>query len=307
MHIAIQMDPIAGINIDSDTTFALMEAAQARGHTLYVYTPHDLSLIDGHAEARAQRVREQRVHGQHAEMQPPAEIALSDMDVVLLRQDPPFDMAYITSTHILDHVGPRTRVLNNPTAVRDCPEKLFVTQFAHLMPPTLVSRDRILIDQFRATHGEVVIKPLFGKGGEGVFFVRRDDANLDAILEMFFATSPEPVMVQAFVPGVRDGDKRIILLDGQPVGALNRVPAQGQIRSNLAVGGRAEATALTDADRAICDAIGPTLKARGLYFVGIDVIAGRLTEINVTSPTGVRAIVALGGPDIAALFWNRLP
>ena len=307
MHIAIQMDPITGINIDSDTTFALMEAAQARGHTLFVYTPHDLSLIDGRAVARAQRVRVQRVHGQHAEVQPPELLDLSTVDVVLLRQDPPFDMAYITSTHILDHVGPRTRVLNNPAAVRDCPEKLFVTQFTDLMPPTLISRDRALIDHFCAEHGEVVIKPLFGKGGEGVFFVRRDDANLDAILEMFCTASPEPVMVQGFVAGVRNGDKRIILLDGQPVGALNRVPAQGQIRSNLAVGGRAEATALTDADLAICAAIGPALKARGLYFVGIDVIAGRLTEINVTSPTGVRAIVGLGGPDIAAMFWDRLP
>lgn len=306
MLVALQMDPIEGINIDSDTSFALAEAAQARGHALFIYQPEQLSLLDGKPIARVRPLNVRRIKGDHYTLGDEQLLDLNTVDVVLLRQDPPFDMAYITSTHILDHVGPQTRVLNAPKYVRDCPEKLFVTLFPDLMPPTLVSRDRAAIEDFRAAHGEVVIKPLFGKGGEGVFFVKRLDPNVDAILEMFLGASREPVMVQAFVPEVAGGDKRIMLLNGEPVGAINRVPAMGQIRSNLAVGGRAEATDLSATDRAICARIGPELKSRGLYLVGIDVIAGRLTEINVTSPTGVRAILNLGGPDIAAMFWDRL-
>jgi glutathione synthase len=306
MRIAIQMDPIAAINIDGDTSFALIEAAQALGHAIFFYTPDALSLVDAKAVARGHALTVRRVKGDHFTLGDAQMLDLSSMDVILIRQDPPFDMAYITTCHILDHVGPNTRVINDPRSVRDCPEKLFVTQFADLMPPTLISRDVDLIRAFRRDHGEIVIKPLYGNGGAGVFFLNADDANFDAVLEQFFAISREPVMVQAFVPGVRDGDKRIILLDGEPVGALNRIPADGQIRSNLAVGGRAAATDLSAADRAICDRLGPELKARGLYFVGIDVIAGRLTEINVTSPTGVRGILNLGGPDIARMFWEQL-
>lgn len=306
MRIAVQMDPIATINIDGDTSFALIEAAQALGHDIFFYTPDALSLINAKAVAQGHPLTVRRVKGDHFTLGAPQMLDLSSMDVILIRQDPPFDMAYITTCHMLDHVGPDTRVINDPRSVRDCPEKLFVTQFADLMPPTLISRDLDLIRAFRSDHGDVVIKPLYGNGGSGVFFLTADDANFDAVLEQFFAISREPVMVQAFVAGVRDGDKRIILLDGEPVGALNRIPADGQIRSNLAVGGRAAATELSDADRMICDRIGPELKARGLYFVGIDVIAGRLTEINVTSPTGVRGILNLGGPDIARMFWERL-
>jgi glutathione synthase len=318
MRVAVQMDPIETINIDGDSTFALMLTAQQRGHELWHYEVRHMSLREGVLKqgaprdqrlfARARPVTVQRVRGDHYRFGEEKLIDLGSADVVLMRQDPPFDMAYITATHMLDHIhrddGTGTLVVNNPASVRNAPEKLLVMHFPELMPPTLVTWDVDAIRGFRATHKEIVVKPLFGNGGAGVFLIRHDDPNLNALLEMHFARSREPLMIQRYEPAVRQGDKRIILIDGEAVGALNRVPAMGEARSNMHVGGRAEKSALTARDQEICRRIGPVLKAQGLIFVGIDVIGDWLTEINVTSPTGLQEIARFDGTDLAAQIWD---
>jgi glutathione synthase len=306
LKVAIQMDPIEGINIDTDTTFLMMLEAQARGHGLWVYEPATLALEDGVASARGRELTLREARGDHARLGPHAMRRLSDMDVVLMRQDPPFDMAYITATHILETIHPATLVVNDPREVRNAPEKLFVTGFPGLQPPTLITSDPGAIDDFRARHGDMVLKPLYGGGGSGVVRLKPDDPNLDALLELHALISREPVIAQKFVPAVSRGDKRILLVDGEPVGAINRVPAEGQVRSNLARGGRAEAVSLTARDLEICRAIGPALKQRGLLFVGIDVIGDYLTEINVTSPTGAQQLKRFGGANAAAILWDRI-
>jgi len=306
LKVAVQMDPLESINIAGDTTFLMMLSAQARGHSLWVYTPDRLSLQDGRVTARGRPVRVQDVQGDHAAFGDWELRDLSEMDVVLLRQDPPFDMTYITTTHILDAIHPKTLVVNNPTEVRNAPEKLFVTTFPGVQPPTLISSDIEAINAFRAEHGDMVLKPLHGHGGSGVARLLADDPNLDALLELHAAIGREPVILQKFVPDVTKGDKRILLVDGEPVGAINRVPGAGQIRSNLRVGGRAEAVELTARDRQLCGIIGPELKARGLLFVGIDVIGDYLTEINVTSPTGARSLQKFTGSDATDLMWAKV-
>ena len=306
LKVAVQMDPLESINIEGDTTFLMMLSAQARGHSLWVYTPDKLSLENGRVTASGRSVRVQDVKGDHATFGDWERRDLAEMDVVLLRQDPPFDMAYITATHILDAIHPKTLVVNNPTEVRNAPEKLFVTTFPGVQPPTLITSDIEAIYAFRAEHGDVVLKPLHGHGGSGVARLLADDPNLDALLELHAAIGREPVIIQKFVPDVTKGDKRILLVDGEPVGAINRVPGAGQIRSNLRVGGRAEAVDLTARDRELCGIIGPELKARGLLFVGIDVIGDYLTEINVTSPTGARALQKFTGIDATDLMWARI-
>lgn len=305
-RIAIQMDPLEDVNIESDTSFALAEAAQARGCDIFVFTPHDLSLQPGgRVTARARPAKVQRVKEQPGLFGESCTLDLAeDVDIILIRQDPPFDLAYITACHLLEMVCAHTRVLNDPAGIRSSPEKLFPLIFSELMPPTLVTRDRKLVDAFRETYQDIIVKPLFGHGGAGVFRLTPQDPNLDSLLEMFMARSPEPFMVQAFLPSVADGDKRILLINGEPVGAINRRPAAGQVRSNLVAGGTAQATTLSDADLNICRAIGPELRRRGLMLTGIDVIGGYLTEINVTSPTGVQALKRLSGIDAAAEFWN---
>ncbi len=304
--IAVQMDPIERINIAGDSTFALLLEAQARGYEIHYYTPDRLSLRGRDVVALAQVLRVRDVKGDHFELGPPREIFLRDLDVVLLRQDPPFDLSYITSTHLLEMIGGRTLVVNDPVAVRNAPEKLFVMNFPELMPPTLISRDRAAIDAFRAEHGEVVMKPLHGHGGAAVFRLMKQDANYGSLFDLFATSFREQWLVQKFLPEVAKGDKRVILVDGAPAGAVNRVPAENDIRSNMVRGGAAEATALTPREQEICATIGPELKKRGLVFVGIDVIDGFLTEINVTSPTGIRAIKHTGGPDIAVAIWDAI-
>ena len=306
LKVAVQMDPIEGINIEGDTTFLMMEAAQARGHSLFVYTTDTLAMDESRVFARGRDVSVQRTKGDHARLGDWRRVELSEFDVILLRQDPPFDMNYIDSTFFLEKVHPRTLVVNDPVSVRNAPEKLFVTDFPDLQPPTLITADREAIAEFRTRHGDVVLKPLNGKGGSGVTRHLADDPNLDALLEIHAELSPEPVILQKFLPSVTKGDKRILLIDGEPVGAINRVPQKGQIRSNLAVGGRAEAVELTPRDREICAAIGPQLKARGLLFVGIDVIGDWLTEINVTSPTGAVDLKTFSGVDAADILWQRV-
>ena len=306
LSVAIQMDPIGSIEISGDTSFALGLEAQARGHHLWYYTPDSLSLNAGRVEATGQSLTLRDVAGDHFDAGDRELRALSDFDVILMRQDPPFDMNYITATHLLEMLPASTMVVNNPAEVRNAPEKLLVTLFPDLMPPTLISRDLDSIQAFRDTHQDIIVKPLFGNGGAGVFRLPPDDQNVHALLEMFFGASREPVMVQAYLPAVRAGDKRIILVDGEAVGAVNRVPGAGEARSNLHVGGTAMASDLTARDQEICARIGPVLKARGLLFVGIDVIGDFLTEINVTSPTGIREIQRLSGIDIAALTWDAI-
>ena len=306
LKVAIQMDPIAGINSQTDTTFLMAMNAQERGHKLWVYEPERLALEDGRLTARAKPLTVRNVVGDH-QTQGAAEILdLAEVDVVLMRQDPPFDMHYITATHLLEHVHPGTMVVNNPTEVRNAPEKLFVTHFKGLQPPTLISRDVDAIADFRARYPDMILKPLYGGGGSGVARLKPDDPNLEALLELHFALNREPVICQAFLPAVEKGDKRILLVDGEPAGVINRVPATGQVRSNLRVGGRAEAVELTARDREICATIGPALRARGLLFVGIDVIGDYLTEINVTSPTGAQQLKAFTGVDATALMWDRI-
>lgn len=307
LRVAIQMDPIEHVNIDGDTTFAMAEEAQARGYQLFVYQVEHLSWQEGKVLARARPAQVQRVKGDHVTLGAETLLDLAnDVDVVLMRQDPPFDMSYITAAHLLEFLKGRTLVVNDPFWVRSSPEKIIPLMFPDLMPPTLVSRDIAAIKAFQATHKDIVVKPLFGNAGAAVFRIKPDDGNLGALLDLFFTTSRDPLMVQAFVPGVFEGDKRIILVDGEPVGAINRVPKGNDIRSNLAVGGTAHPVSLSDADLAICKAIGPTLKERGLMFVGIDVIAGRLTEINVTSPTGALAMKAFSGVNAVALMWDAI-
>jgi glutathione synthase len=304
LTVAVQMDPIQSIRIAGDSTFALLLEAQARGHRLLHYTPDRLSLRDGRVITRAEPLSVQDVEGDHARLGTPETIDLSEADVVLLRQDPPFDMAYITTTHILELIHPRTLVVNDPTQVRNAPEKLFVMGFPHLMPPTLITRDREEIERFRAEQGDIVMKPLYGNGGAAVFKLARKDPNFGSLFDLFATTFREPWVAQKFLPKVSEGDKRIILIDGEAAGAVNRVPQGDDIRSNMVRGGAAQASDLTPREREICEAIGPDLKRLGLIFVGIDVIDGWLTEINVTSPTGLRAIKRLGGPDLAAAIWD---
>jgi glutathione synthase len=306
LKVAVQMDPIEGINIEGDTTFLMMESAQARGHALFVYTTDRLAMEDGRVFARGRDVQVQRVAGGHATLGPWRRTELTEFDVVLLRQDPPFDMHYIDTTFFLEAVHPRVLVVNNPREVRNAPEKLFVTKFPGLQPPTLITQDKEAIYDFRARHGDIVMKPLNGRGGSGVTRHLKDDPNIDALLELHAQIGREPVIVQKFLPSVTKGDKRILLVDGEPVGAINRVPEKGQIRSNLAVGGKAEPVELTARDREICATIGPELKARGLIFVGIDVIGDYLTEINVTSPTGAVALKRFTGVDAADVMWSRI-
>ncbi|MDN3567482.1 glutathione synthase [Paeniroseomonas aquatica] len=306
LRVAVQMDPIAGINIDADSTFALMLEAQARGHALWHYHVRDLALTSGRVVAHAEPVRVERRHGAHYAFGPPEELDLSTVDVVLMRQDPPFDMAYITATHLLEHIHPKTLVVNDPASVRNAPEKLFVLHFPELMPETLVTADRRQILKFRERHGDIIVKPLFGNGGAGVFHIKPGDSNLASLIEMFTERSREPLMVQRYVPEVRLGDKRIILVDGEPMGAINRVPAAGEARSNMHVGGRPERTTLTAREREICARIGPELKARGMIFVGIDVIGDYLTEINVTSPTGLQEIARFDGVHLEQAIWDAI-
>ena len=307
LKVAVQMDPVEGINIETDSTFMMMMEAQGRGHALWVYTPDKLSLEEGRVTARARLVTLKAVKGDHATFGETTVLDLeSEIDVVLMRQDPPFDMAYITATHFLDKVHPRVLVVNNPTEVRNAPEKLFVTGFPGVQPPTLITSDHEAIYDFRARHGDMVLKPLHGGGGSGVVRLKADDPNLDALLELHALIGRDQVIAQKFIPAVSKGDKRILLVDGEPVGAINRIPAKGQVRSNLARGGRAAAVDLTARDKELCAIIGPELKSRGLLFVGIDVIGDYLTEINVTSPTGAQQLKRFGGADAAAALWDRI-
>ena len=306
LAVAFQMDPLSGIDVAADSTYMLAVEATRRNHALYHYLPQDLTLTDGRVVARARRFEA------HADPEAPFVIGeeesldLATLDVVMMRQDPPFDMAYITATHLLEHVHPGTLVVNDPVHVRNAPEKLFVTHFAELMPPTLITTDRDQVIAFREAHGDIIIKPLFGNGGAGVFHLGPDDENLNALLELFTELYREPIVVQGYLPEVRDGDKRIILIDGEAAGAVNRVPAVGEARANLHVGGRAEKSVLTAREREICAAIGPTLRERGLIFVGIDVIGNYLTEINVTSPTGIQEINRFDGVQLERRIWDAV-
>ncbi len=306
LAVAIQMDPIAGIDIDGDSTFVLALEAQARGHALFHYLPSHLSLLHGRVYARARPLQVRREKGRHFTLGKEERLDLAGVDVVLMRQDPPFDLAYITATHLLEKIHPRTLVVNDPAAVRNAPEKLFVTQFGELMPPTLITADRQEIEAFRAEHRDIILKPLFGNGGAGVFRLKAEDENFNALLEFFSKLSREPLVVQRYLPAVRQGDKRIILIDGKAAGAVNRVPQPGEARSNMHVGGQAQKSPLTKRDLEICEAIGPTLKERGLVFVGIDVIGQYMTEINVTSPTGLQEIDRFDGVRLEADLWDAI-
>ena len=302
--VAIQMDPIEAIDIDADSTFIMALEAQARGHRLYHYLPQDLVLNNGRVIAGARPLQVRREMGDHATLGAQEWIDLALVDVVLMRQDPPFDMAYITATHLLEHVHPDTLVVNDPVSVRNAPEKLFITHFPELMPPTLITSRKEQVLEFRDEHKDIIIKPLFGNGGAGVFHIGPGDENLNALLELFTKLYREPTIVQRYEPAVRDGDKRIILIDGEPAGALNRVPAYGEARSNLHVGGTARQAALTKREHEICEAIGPTLTERGLIFVGIDVIGDYMTEINVTSPTCLQEINRFDNSKLEADIWD---
>ena len=307
LKVAVQMDPVERINIETDTTFMMMMEAQARGHSVFVYTPDKLSMEEGRVTARGRSVTLQAVKGDHVAFGETRVVdMIDDVDVVLMRQDPPFDMAYITATHFLDKIHPKTLVVNNPTEVRNAPEKLFVTDFPGVQPPTLITSDADAIYDFRERHGDMVLKPLHGGGGSGVVRLKADDPNLDALLELHALIGRDQVIAQKFIPAVSKGDKRILLVDGEPVGAINRIPAEGQVRSNLARGGRAAAVELTARDLELCAIIAPELKRRGLLFVGIDVIGDYLTEINVTSPTGAQQLKAFTGVDAAALMWDAI-
>lgn len=307
LSVAIQMDPVAPIDINADSTFALGVEAQKRGHKLFHYLPDALTFRHGIVRAKGHPMTLRREVGNHFEFGAPETRDLAtDADVVLMRQDPPFDMGYITATHLLDHIHPQTLVVNDPNHVRNAPEKLLVTFFPHLMPETLITRDIEEIKAFRAEMGDIIVKPLFGNGGAGVFHLRPEDSNLNSLLEMFSGISREPVMVQRYMPEVRHGDKRIILVDGKAAGAINRVPAAGEARSNMHVGGRPDKTDITSEEHAICEEIGPLLRERGLIFVGIDVIGDKLTEINVTSPTGIQEIDRYDGVNLSGLIWNAI-
>jgi glutathione synthase len=306
LNVVVQMDPIERINIRGDSTFALLLEAQRREYSLSYYTPDRLALRDGKVTAAVQPLAVRDVAGDHFTLGDKRVTDLATFDVVLLRQDPPFDLAYISTTHMLDRIHPATLVVNDPSHVRNAPEKVFVTEFPDLMPPTLITRDLDAIKAFRAEYGDIVMKPLYGKGGEAVFRLAREDLNFGSLYDLFSTMLREPWVIQKFLPAVRDGDKRIILVDGEFAGAVNRVPAPDDLRSNMVRGGVPKATDLTPRERHICERLGPALRERGLLFVGIDVIGDYLTEINVTSPTGIRAIKNLGGPDVAAIIWDKI-
>lgn len=306
LKVAVQMDHISTVNITGDTTFALSLEAQKRGHELYHYTPDRLSMRDGVVSARLEKMEVRDIKGDHYTLGEPIRRDLSEMDVVLLRQDPPFDMNYITTTHLLERIHPKTLVVNDPAWVRNSPEKIFVTEFPDLMPETLITKDPQEVMDFRREFGDIILKPLYGNGGAGVFHLADGDRNLTSLLEMFGQLFKEPFIAQRYLKDVRAGDKRIILIDGEPVGAINRVPSETDARSNMHVGGRAEQSKLTPREREICERIGPSLKERGFILVGIDVIGDYMTEINVTSPTGIREIQRFDGTNIAALFWNAV-
>ena len=306
LSVAVQMDHIASIRLAGDSTFALMMEAERRGHSLHHYTPDRLTLRDGKVTAVIEPVTVRDEPGNHFTLGSPEKTDLSTLDVVLLRQDPPFDMAYLSTTYMLERIHPATLVVNDPAEVRDAPEKLLVMNYPELMPETIITRDPDEIRAFRAEFGDIVLKPLYGAGGQGVYHVRPDDDNFSAFLELFLTQSRDPFIAQRYLPAVRAGDKRIILVDGKFAGLVNRVPAEGDLRSNMVRGGAAAGAEPTARDLEICEAIGPELRDRGLIFVGIDVIGDRLTEINVTSPTGIRAIRRLGGPDVAALVWDAI-
>lgn len=305
LKVAIQMDPIEAVDIAGDTSFLMAETAQARGHQLWVYDFRTLALEEGRLYCRARPITVRREVGNHVDFGDWVKLDLAeDVDVILMRQDPPFDMAYVTATYLLETVHPKTLVVNDPAQVRSAPEKLLVTAFPGLQPPTLISADPVALNAFHEQHGEVVLKPLHGNGGSGVVKLRADDPNLDALIEIHAVGSRDPLVIQKFIPAVSKGDKRILLIDGEPVGAINRVPAAGAVRSNLHVGGTAMPVELTARDLEICAAIGPTLRERGLIFVGIDVIGDYLTEINVTSPTGAQQLKTFTGVDATALMWD---
>lgn len=306
MKIAFQMDPIGDVDINADSSFRLAEEAQTRGHDLFFYSPDHLAFQEGEITARGHDLRVQRVQGEHAQLGHAREVKLADFDVVWLRQDPPFDMHYITSTHLLDRLAPGTLVVNDPFWVRNYPEKLLVLDFPDLTPPTSIARDLSTIKAFKEKHGDVILKPLYGNGGAGVFRLDVNDRNLTSLHELFVSFSREPLIVQKFLPDVSNGDKRVILVDGEPVGAINRVPAAGETRSNMHVGGRPEKIGLTERDLEICAAIGPLLKEKGQIFVGIDVIGDYLTEINVTSPTGIQELERFDGVNIAGKIWDAI-
>lgn len=306
LYVALQMDPIEHVSIDGDSTFRIGLEAQARGHRLFQYTVDGLAYDEGRVTAWGRPVTLRREQGNHVTFGDWAEVDLADFDVIWLRQDPPFDMAYVTTTHLLDRVHGRTLVVNDPFWVRNCPEKLMVLDFPDLTPPTMIARDPAAIRRFRDRHGSIILKPLYGNGGAGVFHLPESDANLSALLELFAGINREPVIAQKYLPAVAQGDKRIILVEGEPVGAINRVPQKGEARSNMHVGGRAEKVGLTDREREICARIGPVLREKGLLFTGIDVIDGWLTEINVTSPTGIQELERFDGTNAAALIWEAI-
>ena len=306
LAVAFQMDPIEGVDIDADSSFVLGLEAQARGHSLYHYLPRDLAMIDRRVVARVRPMELRREKGNHVTLGAPEMSDLALMDVVMLRQDPPFDMSYITTTHLLEHIHPATLVVNDPMQVRNAPEKLFANHFEGLLPPTLITADPELVREFRAEHADIILKPLYGNGGAGVFHVTPDDENLNALLEMFTLMFREPIIVQRYQPEVRQGDKRIILIDGEPAGAINRVPAAGEARANMHVGAVPLKSEIDGREREICAAIGPTLKERGLIFVGIDVIGGYLTEINVTSPTGLQEIDRFDDVNLEGQIWDAI-
>jgi len=306
LTVAVQMDPIQRIKIAGDSTFAMMLEAQRRGHRLLYFTPEQLSMRNGQVVAHVQPIKVRDVENDHFTLEPPERIDLATTDVVLMRQEPPFDMGYVTATHLLERIHPKTLVVNDPAEVRNAPEKLFVTYFPHLMPATLITRDKAEIEAFRDEFGDIVMKPLHGHGGAAVVRITREDPNFGSLFDLFSTIFKEPWVVQRFLPEVKEGDKRIILIDGEAAGAINRVPAANDIRSNMVRGGAAKPTDLSAREREICETIGPELKRRGQIFVGIDVIDGNLTEINVTCPTGLRAIKRLGGPDLAIPLWDAI-
>lgn len=304
--VALQMDPIDAIDIDGDSSFALALEAQRRGYELYHYLPRSLVLKDRKVVAKANPLTVQRDYGNHFSMGDAEAVNLADIDVILMRQDPPFDMSYITATHILEHVHPETLVVNDPVNVRNAPEKLFVTHFDGLMPPTVITCDGAEIHAFRDEYKDIIVKPLYGNGGAGVFHIKPGDENLNSLLELFTEMYREPIIAQQYLPAVREGDKRVILVDGEAVGAINRIPAEGEARSNMHVGGKAVKCDLSSRDREICEAIGPALKEQGMIFVGIDVIGEYLTEINVTSPTGIQELGRFNDMNVEAMIWDAI-
>ena len=306
LKVAFQMDPIDRIDIAGDSTFAMLLEAQSRGYDMFYYTPDKLALRDGKLIAHGATIAVEDKEGDHFSLSDPRTVGLADVDVVQLRQDPPFDMGYITTTHLLETIHPKTLVVNDPAQVRNAPEKVYVLDFLEFMPPTMVTRNVEDVRAFREEHKDIIVKPLYGNGGAGIFRLSAEDTNLNALVELFQTMFPEPFMVQQYRPEVREGDKRIILVDGEVVGAINRVPAADETRSNMHVGGTPLPVELSDRDKEICAKLGPELKARGLIFVGIDVIGDYLTEINVTSPTGIREVKRFGGNDIAALLWDAI-